>query len=188
MRSRHLPARRRGVGTRRGIGTWFVAVAAVATLAVLALRLLPPGARSVEVFFVRYDAAGRSGTLVPARRTAPPGGTSARLESALRALLAGPTPDEQHQGIRSEIPEGTALRGVQIRRGVASVDLSSAFAQGGGSNSMLARVWQVVYTATDVGGVSAVQITLDGRQVQALGGEGVAIGAPLRRPAAFPAF
>lgn len=184
----HPPAGKRNVGPRRGIGTWVVAVGAVAILAVLALRLLPSGPGSVEVFFVRYDAAGRSGTLVPARRTALPGGTSARLEGALRALLAGPTPEEQHQGIRSEIPGETALRGVRVRQGVASVDLTSAFGQGAGSSSMLARVWQIVYTATDVRGVSAVQITLDGRRVQALGGEGVAIGAPLRRPAAIPAF
>jgi spore germination protein GerM len=53
---------------------------------------------------------------------------------------------------------------------------------------MLARVWQVVYTATDIRGVLAVQITLDGRRVQALGGEGVPIGAPLRRPATAPTF
>lgn len=111
-----------------------------------------------------------------------------RVEEALRALLAGPTPEERGHGISSEIPAGTALRGVQIQRGVAAVDLTSAFSRGGGSSSMLARVWQVVYTATEVRGVSAVQITLDGRRVQALGGEGIPIGTPLHRPAAVPTF
>jgi spore germination protein GerM len=183
------PARRRGGGeARRTLGTWLMAVAALAAVAVLALRLLPSGPRPVEVFFVGYDATGRTGTVVPARRPAAPGGTAVRLRGALEALLAGPTADEERRGMRSEIPEGTALRGVRIERDVAAVDLTSAFARGGGSSSMLARVWQVVYTATDVRGVSAVQITLNGQRVQALGGEGVAIGAPLRRPAAVPTF
>ncbi len=177
--------------TRRSRGrraAWLLVLAALAAAAVLSSRLGQPRAHGVQIFYVRYDPATHTGALVAVLRPGPPGGPDARLETALRALLAGPTPDEQRRGIVSEIPPGTALRSVRVQGGTAVVDLTSSFARGGGSTSMQARVWQVVYTGTQSRAASRVQILLDGRRVPALGGEGVLIGAPLRRPAATPAF
>ncbi|TMI83734.1 MAG: hypothetical protein E6H04_02370 [Bacillati bacterium ANGP1] len=73
------------------------------------------------------------------------------------------------------------------RRG-PTVNLSETYARGGGSTSMLARVWQVVYTATQFADAPEVQILVDGRRVEALGGEGVMIGSPLRRRATPPSL
>lgn len=176
--------------TRRSRGrraAWLLVLAALAA-AVVASRLGPSRAQGVEVFYVRYDPATHTGALVTVRRPVAPGAPDARLETALRALLAGPTPDERRRGIVSEIPPGTALRSVRVQGGIAVVDLTSSFARGGGSTSMQARVWQVVYTGTQSRAASGVQILLDGRRVEALGGEGVLIGTPLRRPAAPPTF
>jgi immunoglobulin-like protein involved in spore germination/sporulation and spore germination protein len=64
---------------------------------------------------------------------------------------------------------------------VLNVDLSSEFGSGGGSLSMQLRVAQVVYTGTQFDGVDSVQILIDGERVDALGGEGIAIGEPLTR-------
>ncbi len=159
----------------------------VVAAAIVAVRLGHRWTGSAEVFFVHYEA-GHSGTLVPVRHAVPPGGAEERLSAALRDLLAGPSADEHSRGLVSEIPSGTALRSVQIRQGIVTVDLTSAFGSGGGGTSMLARVWQVVYTASQLQEATQVLILLDGHRVQALGGEGVVIGAPLRRPAAFPTF
>jgi len=142
----------------------------------------------VDVYFVRYANSGGEGTLVSVRRPATGRSADARVAAALRALLAGPSPEERRQGLVSEVPIGTGLRSVQLRGGVATVDLTPAFAQGGGSASMLARVWQLVYTATQVPEARAVQITLDGRRVAALGGEGVMVDRPIARPASVPTF
>ncbi len=137
----------------------------------------------VEVFFVRFDAAHK-GSLEAVRRPVPRGPVEARLDAAMRALLAGPgTP-----GLFTEIPPGTALLGVRVEGGTAIVNFSKTYASGGGSTSMLARVWQVVYTATQFPATPAVQILIEGRRVEALGGEGLMIGAPLRRPASPPSF
>jgi germination protein M len=161
----------------------------VLAAAAAAVRLLGPRhAPSLEVFFVQYGPSGRVGSLVMVRRPAAPGSRDARLEAALRALLAGPSPEERKRGLVSEIPPDTSLRDAHVDGRVAVVDLTAPFAGGGGSTSMLARVWQVVYTATQVPGVDAVQILVEGRRVQALGGEGLLIGAPLRRPASLPTF
>jgi spore germination protein GerM len=142
----------------------------------------------MDVFFVHYDAALHHSMLVAAHRTTVSGGTEARLAVALHALLAGPTPQEKRRGLTSEIPLGTTLRSVQVRGGVATVDLTTSFTRGGGSSSMMGRVWQVVYTATQFPDTSAAQILLDGERVQTLGGEGVMIGEPLTRGASLPTF
>ena len=53
---------------------------------------------------------------------------------------------------------------------------------------MLARLSQVVYTATQFPQVPQMRLLLDGQRVQTLGGEGVVIEDPLRRPATPPTF
>ena len=198
------PARRRGAPTRRrsrqraGSRPWWLLILVVVIVGgLIAARLLrTPGPEprrvspeaSLDVFFVRYTGPAETGTLVEVHRPAPPGGPETRTASALRALLAGPSAAERREGLVSEVPPGTALRSVHVSGGTATVDLSASFAEGGGSTSTLGRVWQLVYTATQTPDVTAVQITIDGRRVRALGGEGVMVDAPIGRPSSMPSF
>jgi spore germination protein GerM len=147
-------------------------------------------ARDVEVYFVRFDAAHHKGSLAAVRRPAPRGPVETRLAGALGDLLAGPglSMAGDEPGLVTEIPAGTTLLGVRVNGGIATVNLSTTYATGGGSTSMLARVWQVVYTATQFPEAPSAQILIDGRRVEGLGGEGVMIGAPLKRSAAPPSF
>lgn len=100
---------------------------------------------------------------------------------ALRELLEGPNDFEQDVGLTSAIPSGTRLIGVDIDDGVARIDLSDEFESGGGSQSMQARVAQVVYTATQFAQVDRVRILIDGEEVDAIGGEGLVVEEPLAR-------
>lgn len=200
--SRQYPRRGRSRGVRRRgrpVLGWLVVVALLIAAAVLvgrAVRVPVPGRHpaagppqtEVQVFFVRTAPGGRSQTLAAARRRVPRGPDTALAAEAVRALLDGPSRAERSHGLTSEIPPGTALRSLTLSGRVATVDLGVAFAQGGGSSSMLARVWQVVYTATQFPDVSSVRLLIGGRRVATLGGEGLMIGAPLRRPAAVPTF
>jgi spore germination protein GerM len=144
-----------------------------------------PREMRVQVYFV--GSADGAGTLVPVGRVVRGRGVEDALRQAVEALLAGPTPEERAQGIGTEIPAGTRLRGLTVREGVAFVDLSEALASGGGSASMQGRVWQVVYTGTQLG-VRQVRILIEGAERTALGGEGVLIDRPLARPPAYPRF
>ena len=177
-------ARRRG-RSRRARSWWapalLVLVIAAAVVAWWAAAHRPG---DVDVFFVRPDPAHHKGSLEAVRRPVPPGPADARLEAALRALLAGPG----RQDLFTEIPPGTTLLGVRVEGGIATVNLSKHYTSGGGSSSMLGRVWQLVYTATQFPAAPAVQILIEGRRVDTLGGEGVMIGAPLRRPPSPPSF
>jgi germination protein M len=103
------------------------------------------------------------------------------LRAALTALLAGPTDAERAAGETSAIPAATTLRGVNLRDGEATVDLSGEFATGGGTLSMTARVTQVVFTATQFTNVDRVTFWIDGEPVETLGGEGLMLDEPQQR-------
>lgn len=103
-------------------------------------------------------------------RTAQGAGVAAE---AVRGLLAGPTATERAAGLSSAVPAGTRLLGLAVHDGLATVDLSGEFGSGGGSLSMTERVAQVVFTLTRFPTVQRVSFRLDGRDVSALGGEGV---------------
>lgn len=107
--------------------------------------------------------------------------TGAVLKAALQALLAGPTAAERALGMSTQIPSGTRLRGVAVKANIAVVDLTSAFGTGGGTLSMTNRIAQVVYTCTQFKGIEAVTFLMDGKPVEALGGEGIIIDQPQTR-------
>jgi len=109
------------------------------------------------------------------------GATQTVAAAAVRALLAGPTAAETTLGLVSDIPTGTALRGITISDGTATVDLSSNFESGGGSLSMTARLAQLTYTLTQFAKVSGVVYRLDGRRVTVFGGEGIILDRPATR-------
>lgn len=106
----------------------------------------------------------------PVARTAHGAGVAAE---AVRGLLAGPTATERAAGLSTAVPAGTRLLDLAVSNGLATVDLSGEFASGGGSLSMTARVAQVVFTLTRFPTVQRVSFRVDGRDVSALGGEGV---------------
>ena len=100
---------------------------------------------------------------------------------AVSALLAGPTREERSAGVGSQVPVGTILRDVHVRGGIATVDLSGRFDDGGGSLSMELRLAQVVYTLTEFPQVEAVVFELDGKPVSVFSAEEISIDRPLRR-------
>jgi germination protein M len=101
--------------------------------------------------------------------------------AAMRALLEGPTAEEKADGMVSTIPDGTTFLGLDIKNGVATVDLSKEYASGGGSLSMFTRLAQVVFTLTQFSTVQGVNFKLDGEPIDVIGGEGIIIDHPMSR-------
>ncbi|MQB00277.1 MAG: hypothetical protein GEU78_08305, partial [Actinobacteria bacterium] len=90
----------------------------------------------------------------------------------LTKLLARPNNDELSAGLATAIPAETQLNGVGIQDGIATVDLTSAFDDGGGSLSMRMRVAQIVWTMRPFARLG-VRFEIDGDPVNSIGGEGV---------------
>ena len=101
--------------------------------------------------------------------------------AAMNELLAGPNAAETKAGLATSVPAGTKLLGISIKKGVATVDLTSQYQSGGGSLSMKARLAQVVYTLTQFPTVRAVLFHLDGEPVNVFSGEGIVLDHPVGR-------
>src|SRR5438874_482325 len=67
----------------------------------------------------------RQGKLFVTERTVPATVSVGRV--ALDRMLAGPSAAEYAAGLRSQIPAGTRVRGLDVAAGTATVDLSSSF-------------------------------------------------------------
>jgi hypothetical protein len=101
--------------------------------------------------------------------------------AAVQLLLAGPGDVGKEAGMTTAIPVGTKLLGLDIKNGIATVDLSKEYASGGGSLSMMMRLAQVVFTLTQFPSVQGVNFMLDGKAIDVLGGEGLIIDHPMTR-------
>jgi len=137
------------------------------------------GTTVVRVYLFMPDDRGEPG-LVAVLREVPR--TLAVATAAMELLLDGPTASEADAGLVSAVPRGTSLLGISIDGGVASVDLTREYASGGGTESMLGRLAQVVYTLTQFPTVDSVRFQLDGRPTSVFGGEGITLDGPVGRP------
>lgn len=135
-----------------------------------------PAEHRVQIYWLQDT--GKRLELVPKSLTLAAGDQpNVVLEAAFNRLLTGPT----DAGVSSTIPKGTKLRSVKTEPDGIHVDLSQEFTTGGGSASMTGRVAQILYTATSLQPTAKVWIDVEGKPLQALGGEGLELGQPLTR-------
>jgi len=143
MRTRHV--------VRRSIHPW---ISGMLTLAILVVVGASSASASPQVTVKVWFLQGEQMTAVER-----PGSTA---QDAVAQLLTGPTAAELKRGVRTYVPLGTTLNGVTVSNGVATVDLSVKFVQGRDAQSLLARLSQVVHTATGPEGAKKVRLRIDG--------------------------
>lgn len=102
--------------------------------------------------------------------------SEATAAGVLRLLVGGPPQESDAMAV---IPNDTRINGVQVRDGLALVDLSSAFRDKfpSGSNIGYLCVYSIVHTLCELPDIDRVQILIDGRKVSSLGQ--VDVSAPL---------
>jgi germination protein M len=135
----------------------------------------------VRAYFLLRDGSGgevvNEPTLVPVLRTVPK--STAMATAAMKALLAGPSAKERaaELPIKTLIPAGSKLLGIEISGDLATVDLSAEFASfspddawDGGMFELHGRLAQVVYTLTQFTTVARVNFKLEGKPVKVLFG------------------
>ncbi len=136
----------------------------------------PTATQTVQVYWVK-DAGGKFQgvpTIVALKEADRPDTT---LQVAFNSLLAGP----KDAKVSSEIPKGTKLRSLSVKNDGVYVDLSDEFLSGGGSSSMSSRLGQVIYTATSLKPNAKVWISVEGKPLELLGGEGLEVAQPSTR-------
>jgi hypothetical protein len=131
----------------------------------------PQGTVTYQVWFTKGES------LHVAKRTQ--AATRRVGTAALEALLEGPESFEAETGLGTAIPRDTQLLGLEIKDGIAFVDLTSEFESGGGSFSMFMRLAQVVCTLDQFPTVKGVLFKLDGEPVDIFSGEGLILDKPV---------
>ena len=126
------------------------------------------------IVYMLHDSGGSPTRAGPS--LAPVSRNEGSLEGTVRGSLYGLTPYEIDLGITTEVPQGSELNDVEVSDGVATVDLSSEFAEGEDIFSMRARLAQLVYTVTGFDpDITGVRLELDGTPVMAFLFSGVAL-------------
>jgi Sporulation and spore germination len=107
------------------------------------------------------------------------------LRAAFGELLAGNKSGAKASKASavSTIPVGTKLLALKTESDGIHINLSSEFESGGGSTSMQARLAQVLFTATSLEPNANVWISIAGKKLEVLGGEGLEVPYPLTRKA-----
>ncbi|UFX83162.1 GerMN domain-containing protein [Candidatus Absconditicoccus praedator] len=84
-------------------------------------------------------------------------------ESALKALIQGPTDEEQDEGYSSAIDQATQVLSFEIEEGVATVDFSSELEPAGGSAMVMSIQEQINNTLTQFESIDEVVIMVEGQ-------------------------
>ncbi len=154
----------------KGFRSYFtVAVATVVGVATLGLLGPVPAVQAAPVPSAKMRAEAPSSTsattvkvwFLVGEQLAPVTRSGSTPEDAIRALFKGPTAAEYKLGYRTYVPSRTTLRGVTVRNGQATVDVSLNFALGD-AQSLDARLTQLVRTASGLDGINQVQLVVNG--------------------------
>jgi spore germination protein GerM len=104
--------------------------------------------------------------------------TEAALKTALSTMMAEPS---RQPGVYSAIPTGTKVLDFTIKDKNIQLNLSKEFTSGGGSASVIGRVVQVLYTSTSLDPDAKLFLSVEGKPLTYLGGEGLEIQQPITR-------
>jgi germination protein M len=139
----------------------------------------PVRRRDFGLYFIRVTDDGRIHT---ERVTRTIGFTDSPLTQVVQSVIDGPTSDELSEGLLNLIPGNTQLLSATVRDGVAYLNFNEEFRFNSlGVEGSVAQLKQIIYSTTEFETVQSVQILIEGRNLDYLGGDGVYIGRPLSR-------
>ena len=117
-------------------------------------------AGTARIYLLTPDDAGQSRTIGAVPRDVDESPTT-----LLTTLLAGPNDDELDATYRTAIPTGTELRSAVLRGGILVVDVTPTLLELSG-DTLVSAIAQIVFTASELTGVRAVRILVDGADRQ----------------------
>jgi spore germination protein GerM len=108
------------------------------------------------------------------------------LQEAMLQLIS--QANSKNSDLVSEIPAQTKLLNLSIKGQEIRLNLSQEFTSGGGAASMNGRLAQVLYTATSLDRDAKLYLSVEGKPLKYLGGEGLEVLQPLTRKDLSPEF
>lgn len=141
-----------------------------------------PIAKPVEKVYVNVFFIGQDGTKQEIYRAVNrqynKDVDGSKIKFAINALISGPTAYEKSKGVYSEIPAGTRVISINESADKVVINLNSSFENGGGTDSLYKRLYQLIKTAKR-NTSKPVYLYIDGQKAEVIGGEGIMITQPL---------
>ena len=134
--------------------------------------------KEVKIYFTKSKTPSDI-VFVPITRKIPKEDTV--VDGALRELFLGPTKQEELKGIMTEVPVGTRLIKVEESEDEILIDVSSQYVTGGGSATVQLRYLQLYKTLNNLEPDKKIYLQIDGKNIKAIGGEGLEITQPLSK-------
>lgn len=131
----------------------------------------------VNVYFIGQNA-NKEEVYKVVKREYDPKKDGTKLKLSIKSLLSGPNKEEKAKGIYSEIPSGTKLISLEETPNKITINLSGDFEQGGGTDGLYKRLYQLIKTANKNTALD-VYLYINGKQVDVVGGEGIMLNQPL---------
>ena len=141
-----------------------------------------PIAKPVEKVYVNVFFIGQDGTKQEIYRAVNrqynKDVDGSKIKFAINALISGPTAYEKSKGVYSEIPASTRVISINESADKVVINLNSSFENGGGTDSLYKRLYQLIKTAKR-NTSKPVYLYIDGQKAEVIGGEGIMITQPL---------
>jgi spore germination protein GerM len=137
---------------------------------------------TIAVYYTKLDGTSLGDVRVSLRPRQPGESAAEHLHNAVlyAAVQAVAGPPNEIEAIR--FPPGTRVVGVGVEGSTATVDLSKDVErQPGGSFGENGEFKALVYTVTGIGGIDALQVTVEGERLQTLPGGHLELDQPLHR-------
>jgi spore germination protein GerM len=125
-----------------------------------------------RIYLIGPSTGGQAPLLQPVARTAD---TASDL---ITSLLSGPNDAEMAQQYRTAIPTGTRLNAASLQSSILRVDLSEELLQLSGTD-LIDALAQIVFTSSELDGVRAVRVQVNGADQQWPAGNGTLQSEPL---------
>ena len=138
----------------------------------------PPATRAVDGQLAVYWIESSKNKLIAVPIAIKAKSNDDAIGSAIKMLIAEKPPESE---LYSAIPENTKVLSATTKNKEIRIDLSKDFTKGGGSASMQGRIIQVLYTATTLEPDAKVFLSVEGKPLKYIGGEGLQVPQPMTR-------
>ncbi len=101
-----------------------------------------------------------------------------KIRFAINALIQGPKQEERQRGVYTEVPSGSEIINISEQKDKVIINLTSAFVNGGGTDSLYKRLYQLIKTAK-LNSNLPVYLYIDNQRADVVGGEGIMLTQPL---------
>ena len=138
----------------------------------------PSAARAVDGELSIYWIEAKRNKLVAVPIAIKAKNNDEAISQAVNSLITEKPPESE---LYSAIPAKTKVLNVSVENQDIRIDLSREFTQGGGSASMQGRIIQVLYSATSLQPEAKVYLSVEGKSLKYIGGEGLEVPQPMTR-------